>query len=460
MKNLILTASLILLFLAPASRARAQWSSDPMANLGVAVKTSDQVQPKIRPMPDGGCYISWFDNNPNGNPPYGYDVYLQRLDINGMPQWAAGGIRFADLGMSSTQDYGLDVDAEGNALLAFLDDRNPKQGITVTVMKVDPSGNQLWGSQGREVGRGSDFKGNPKITATSDGFVVVGWINGNNITLQRLRPNGGRRWGTQGVTIVAPAGYTYSIADLHAGDKGSAIVSFVSANGFTGPKHLLANKLNVTGKLLWGLSHVVVFDGGSLQFGNFPPFVTDGAGGAVFGWYEVEPLQSRAQHILADGSEAFPHNGVPGSTNTSHNQENPSVSYDMVGDSTYLFWDEQIPGPLTKEGISGQKFDSSGAMQWGATGVVVQPITPDAVLNVTTVLTSGNPMVVWSSEASFGQDMITGAKVDGGNGSLLCAPFPVSSFLSSKSRLDLTLSSTGVTLAAWSDGRNDSTLGL
>lgn len=40
-----------------------------MVNLAVAAKPGDQVQPKIRPTPDGGSYISWFDNDPNGHPP-------------------------------------------------------------------------------------------------------------------------------------------------------------------------------------------------------------------------------------------------------------------------------------------------------------------------------------------------------------------------------------------------------
>ncbi len=424
-----------------------------MTNLGVAVKPSEQVQPKIRPTPDGGCYISWFDNDPTGNPPFGYDVFLQRLDANGVPQWAAGGIRFADLGMSSTQDYGLDVDAEGNALLAFLDDRNPK-GVAVTVMKVDPSGEQLWGPKGRQAGKGQDFKGNPKITATSDGFVVAGWINGNNLTFQRMNAAGERQWGVAGVTIAAPAGLTYSMSDLHGGENGTAIVSFVSAAGFSGPKHLLANKLSSTGELLWGADHVAVFDGGSLQFGNFPSFVTDGEGGAVFGWYEVSPLQSRTQHILADGTEAFPHNGTPGSIDSSHNQVNPSVSYDPATDSTYLFWDEILPGPLTMEGISGQKFNATGEAQWSDTGLVVQPFTSAAVLNVTNVFTAAGPLVVWSSESTFAQAMITGAKVDP-SGTIICPPFAVSSILSSKSRLDLTLASNGFALAVWSDGRSD-----
>jgi hypothetical protein len=63
-------------------------------------------------------------------------------------------------------------------------------------------------------------------------------------------------------------------------------------------------------------------------------------------------------------------------------------------------------------------------------------------------------LVVWSSEAAFAQAMVTGAKLDAG-GAALCPPFAVSSIISSKSRLDLTLSSFGVALAAWSDGRAD-----
>jgi hypothetical protein len=424
-----------------------------MLNFGVAIKPDDQVQPKIRPISNGGSYISWFDNNPNGNPPFGYDVYLQRLTDTGVPKLRADGRLLADLGMSSTQDYGLDVDAEDNALVAFLDDRHGASDV-VTAVKVSPLGERLWGRDGIHPGLGTNFKGNPKIAATSDGFVVIGWINGNNLTFQRVNAAGEAQWGPDGITVTAPNGTTYSLADLHGGDNGSAIFSFVSSTGFTGPKHLLANKLGPAGDLLWGANHVAVFDGGSLQFGNFPSFVPDGTGGAVFGWYEVSPLQSRAQHILADGSEAFPHNGTPGSTDTSHDQVNPSVSYDAATDSTYLFWDEILEGPFTNEGISAQKFDSTGAVQWGSTGVVVQPFTSSAIINVTSVYTPDGPLVVWSAEMAFAQDEVLGAKLDPG-GNAICPPFAVSSILSSKSRLALTLSTTGRALAVWSDGRND-----
>lgn len=122
--------------------------------------------------------------------------------------------------------------------------------------------------------------------------------------------------------------------------------------------------------------------------------------------------------------------------------------------STYLFWDEILEGPLTNEGISGQKFDPSGARQWGNDGLTVQPLGSSAVINVASVFTAAGPLVVWSSEPTFAQSSIYGTKVDP-SGAIICPPFFVSSILSSKSRLDMCLSTGGLALAAWSDGRND-----
>src|SRR5262245_40103865 len=100
-----------------ASYAQAQWSLDPAANLTVADRTGEQVQPKVRPTSDGGCYVSWFDNATGG-----YDVYLQRLGASGAERWAHNGLLIADRGVSSTVDYDLVVDADGNALITYNDD--------------------------------------------------------------------------------------------------------------------------------------------------------------------------------------------------------------------------------------------------------------------------------------------------------------------------------------------------
>jgi hypothetical protein len=125
MKKLFWVAAFILLTIAFSSCAWAQWSSDPMVNLGLADNPngSDQVQPKLLPLKQNGWYASWFDANPATKPPVGYDVFYQRLNPAGVQKFPQGGIMVADLTNSSTEDYGLGIDTTGNALIAFLDTR-------------------------------------------------------------------------------------------------------------------------------------------------------------------------------------------------------------------------------------------------------------------------------------------------------------------------------------------------
>ncbi len=327
MKNKFAFLTLIVCFTV-AQAAWGQWSADPSLNLALADNNngSDQVQPKLLPLPNGGWYVSWFDANPATSQPVGYDVFIQRLGNNGSQKFQHGGLMVADLTNSSTEDYGLDADTSGNALIAFLDTReNGNQQVTAA--KVSPAGKELWGSRGVQLTNDlTSFHGSPKIAGTSDGNVVVAWMNDSNVIVQKLNAAGQPQWGS-GVVFGA-SGYNYFIADLKAADNGSVIVSWVQEQGFGSDAQLRANKISSTGSLLWGSGNVALFDTGSLQLGNFPYFIYDGNGGAVFAWYTSIPtLQCYAQHILADGSEAFPHNGSAVSANINHIHVEPSAAY-------------------------------------------------------------------------------------------------------------------------------------
>ena len=151
----------------------AQWSSDPANNLVIADRSNEQVQPKLVATGDGGLYVSWFDNSAGG-----YDVYLQRLDAGGNEQWVHNGVLVADRDFSSTQDYGLDIDGDGNALLAF--GYNDGGGVMqVVAQKVAPDGTLLWGDPGVFVSADADGANAPHITATGDGNIAVGWSGGD-----------------------------------------------------------------------------------------------------------------------------------------------------------------------------------------------------------------------------------------------------------------------------------------
>jgi len=417
------------------ANAWAQWSSDPSKNLALADNNdgADQVQPKVKPLPDHGWYVSWFDADPNSPPPVGYDVFLQRLGPNGVEKFKHGGSKVADLSNSSTEDYGLDIDTAGNALLAFLDTReggpNHQQ---VTAAKMSPAGKALWGRRGVQLTSGTvHSNASPKIAGTSDGDVVVAWTSDSNTVLQKLDANGKALWG-KGV-VLSESGSNYWLADLHAADNGSVIVSWVRNQGFGTNSQLRANKVSAAGTLLWGKKNVTIFDTGSLQFGNFPYFVPDGNGGAVFAWYTSSPtLQCFAQHILADGGEAFPHNGSPASTNTANVRVDPAASYRAATDEVFLVWTEEDANQ-TVNGIYAQKFGPTGSRRWEQTGLVIVPLGADSQILSSNVQIGTGALMFWIDMQSFGNASIQATRLEG-DGKAKCAQFPVSTAMSNKGR--------------------------
>jgi hypothetical protein len=446
MKQVIRYGFLLMLSLLLGSNAWAQWSSDPANNLALADKVgSDQVQPKVKPLPNGGWYVSWFA------PPVGYSVYLQRLSPGGVEQFRHDGLKVAALTNSSTEDYGLDIDTKGNALLAFLDTREGANQ-QVTAAKISPAGKALWGRRGVQLTTGSvHSNASPKIAGTSDGGVVVAWTSDSNTVLQKLDSHGKALWG-KGV-VLSESGYSYSLADLHAAENGSVIVSWVRNHGFGSDSQLRANKLSATGQLLWGAKHVVIFDTGSLQFGNFPYFVPDGKGGAVFAWYTSSPaLQCFAQHILADGSEAFPHNGSVASTNTANVRVDPAASYRAATDEVFLVWTEEDANQSVN-GIYAQKFGPKGGRRWGQTGLVIVALGADSQILPRNVQVGDGALMFWIDMQSFGNATIQATRLQG-NGKVKCAQFPVSTAKSNKDRpvADIVTSS-GLAALAFEDDR-------
>jgi hypothetical protein len=434
-----------LALLSASPQLEAQWSSDAQVNLSVTLGTSEQVQPKAVASGDGGFFVSFFDNNPSGSPAFGYDVYLQRLDRQGQRQWSGDGVLIADRSFSSTQDYGLALDVGGHALLAFRDSRFV--GTQITATRVDANGNQVWGPTGVQLTNTTAFVASPKVAGLSDGGIAVAWTEGNSVRVQKLAPGGQKVW-LQDI-VLAPVTGSHSLADLQPGENGSVIVSFVrQSGGFSTPRHLIAQKLDAAGSLLWGAGGVAVFDGGSLQIGNFPSFLPDGAGGAVFGWYSSTPvLECRAQRLNAQGQELFPHNGTPASTDPSKSRTQPYVAFDAAEQETFLVY---IEGTLNADGISAQKYDALGQRQWSNLGVAVLPLTATDCTGAAGVALNDGLQCFWIAQPTFGQATVTGLVLNDA-GVPVGGPIGIGTTVSNKLRLSAQKSSLGFGLALWQD---------
>lgn len=447
MRPVRLLSAFVVCSLCWVSLCSGQWSDDPGVNLVVANRSGPQVQAKMVATSDGGFYVSWFDNSSGG-----YDVYLQRLNAAGVEQWPHNGVLVADRGYSWTMDYGLAVDTVGNALLAFNDDRSGSEEITVA--KVDPAGNLAWGSDGVQVGSGEVYS--PRVAGTSDGNSVVAWTQGVALRIQKLDPSGAPLWGA-GVTI-SPTSGMFFVADVRASDAGNAIVSWVRG-GYPNPNHLWAQKLAAAdGALLWGTNGVAVFDSGSLQMGNFPPFTTDGAGGAVFAWYinsAPNPtfLQCLVQHVLANGTEAFAHGGVVVSTNAAQQRVGPSAAYLPGTGEIVVFWTEENVDQ-DQYGLYGQKLDAAGVRQWTDSGRQLVPMSANMISDVTTLPFADGAIVAWvDSVVYLSNAPLRGTRVNG-SGSFVWATPIVDLSNASVVRGDVVggLSTQGYAAFAWTHG--------
>ncbi len=430
----------------------AQWSSDPLVNLAVAAKEDEQVQPKVATLADGSVYVSWFDNDPTGSPAYGYDVFLQYFDGKGVPQWDPAGLRVADLGLSWTTDYGLTVDAAGNAILAFRDDRSGSEQITVT--KVSQAGVQLWGDLGVQVSSGDQGNYAPSVAITSDGNIAVGWTGynrkGDAAFVTMLDPNGGKIWAT---SISSDKTYTIDFSNLAAGDNGSVIVAAVRTEFklLSSTRGLMAQKFSAKGRPQWRKG-VVVLEGTSLQGGEFPKVLSDGAGGAVIGWYTAtSPLESYLQHLSTDGVELLPHNGLAAAT-TLDDRSEPSFTFDLATGDTIMVYNETGPDGY---GIGAQRFSPAGERLWGESGIAIRPFDwAVTTMWPTVVNTPTGAFVTWIEQLAYPDSAIYGAKVDA-TGALICTGINVTTAPGSKNRIAGDADPRGYGIFAWEDGRND-----
>jgi hypothetical protein len=436
----------------------AQFVADPGLNLAIADRTGPQVQPKVSVAPDGTIYVAWFDNAAGG-----YDVYLQHLSATGEELWEHNGVLVADRSYSSTQDYDLRVDAAGNAVLAFNDNRSGTDQITVT--KVAPDGSMPWGSAGTTVSSGTSSKGFPRVAVLSDGSLISGWSESATAKLQLLSADGAMIGATQ---TIEETGHQLTLSDLQAGDNGTFIALWVRTfnTNFMSSKYLYTQKFDQSFTALWpvtdGATALVVYgptggsypaQGGSIQIGYFPGFVPDGQGGAVYGWYEnAGPRSSYVQHIDASGVAALPANGLsvtvdtPGLIKTS-----AGLSYDRATGDIFLGWTETNGSTQSQFSVKAQKVSGDGTREWGDLGATMIDTNPNQSSFVRTIAHEGGCYVACFDARSATTGVVVAERFNA-DGTPAWGPVEACTRDTTKSRLDATSSATGQALLVWGDG--------
>lgn len=441
------------------SLTKAQWSPKPNTNLPVGVAAGEQVLPKIAALPDGGCYISWFDNRGGS-----YAVYLQRLNANGVPQFAANGLLISDNTQStSLVDYDMIADDSSNCIIAFTDTRAGGQ-ITPFIYKISPAGTFLWGVSGISLNsQSSVYQANPKLAKCTDNSIWVTWIYTSSPRVakyQRISPGGVKQFAADGLSISGTGAETIDFPAVIGSDNGSVIMMFIGYTGsFISPSNykIYTQKFSSTGTSVWHTNYDTVYALGAGSGFN-PPFIySDGNNGALYSWNDARSgggATSYVQRFNSAGTRLFPLNGSAGNTTPGMVRNTQQACYNTTTGETFLFWKEANSGQ-TQFSLVGQRFSPTGDRLWTDAGLNVIPLGPGSFSTLATQAVDTNA-VLYINDVAGADNVIKAAKFNR-NGTIAWnsgALMTIGSSTGSKSRIDARITVNKMSIVTWSDSRN------
>jgi hypothetical protein len=142
---------------------------------------------------------------------------------------------------------------------------------------------------------------------------------------------------------------------------------------------------------------------------------------------------------------------VAGSGNTIDVRVSPAAAYSKATDEVFMFWTEEDSNHVLN-GVYGQKFNSTGTLEWGANGLSIVPLGADQQIFVSTVPMGSGALVFWVDMQNFGSSTIQATRLDD-SGATFCPQFPVSSVLSNKSRPAAAIAPSSIAAVAFEDDR-------
>jgi hypothetical protein len=169
----------------------------PAAGVQVCSASGRQVLPDIAAAPFGGAFVAWWDGR--GSTPRGY---AQWLDGAGVPRWTADGVPIAS-GAGPQYLQTISADSTGGLQACWLDGGG--SSWDVRAQRLDLNGDPQWGAGGVGVCTDPAHQFGPVLLTELPSAAVFGWIDARNgpaleVRVQRVNSAGALDWTPDGVT--------------------------------------------------------------------------------------------------------------------------------------------------------------------------------------------------------------------------------------------------------------------
>ncbi len=442
------TALTLFLITGPIQTALAQWSNDPNVNTPVATQSGSQHSTQLCGDGTGGAIIAWVDmRNDNG------DIYAQRLNAAGVPQWATDGVAIC-AEVNGQYSLRLTTDGSGGAVLAWADHRNGSYDIYA--QRVSSSGTVQWIANGVEICASTLANYDLQISSDSLGGALITWTDnrsGNaDIYAQRVNSSGVAQWPANGVAIcTTPQAQDYS--QLTGDGSSGAIITWVDNR--SGPSDIYSQRVNSSGVVQWATNGVAICAATGGQY--YPQLASDGSGGVIIAWADDRNSYSSygdiyAQNVNSSGVVEWTTNGVAICTATG-SQDAPQLVSDGSG-GAIIAWEDARNDP--SRDIFAQNVNSSGVTQWTTNGVAICTANYSQTILRLVSNGSGGAIITWTDRRNSNNDIYAQSVNSSGvvewttNGVAICTA------IGSQDAPQLVNDCSGGAIIAWEDVRNGS----
>lgn len=441
-------STLLLITLALFTTTTAQWTT-PDVNTRVSGNGSvAAATPMSAPGPEGSTYITWFEGTS------GYRLMMQRLDMDGVPMWDAGGIVVSDEPQNSALfRFDFTSDHAGNAIVAFQDERG--DDLDVVAYRVAPDGSMLW-NNGISLPTPQSTGLAPVIGVLSDDRVVIAWTTSRSPSTIafRILPASGVPVQSDPIEIsdVGNCGRPRIVANT---DGGFWIQYAHQQGSFLNPATMYAKRFDADGTVI--LQATV--SSSTISGFYFPACISDGRNGFYIAFNSgnagnMNMTDVYVQRVRGNGS-TWSATGTAvetgATTNRYANNTAPALLSDQFG---VLIAYSRKNGNQSEGGINVQRFDTAGTAMLGTNGSMVVASSSALPEPFGTVAYTGMQALFAYTNGGFGTETAFAILVDqNGAADTQLGTIPVAVTASALDDAALLPFMNGSTVAVWQDDR-------
>lgn len=373
------------------SNGNAVWTTN-----GIAICTQDSnYNPIIVSDGSGGAIIAWQSYRGSATA----DIYAQRVNSSGAVQWSTNGVPVCVV-VFEQDTIAMISDGLGGAILTWQDYRSNNGFADVYAQRVNSSGAMLWTANGVSICNQAAAQRGPKLVSDGSGGAFITWYDnraGNyDIYTQRIGSAGAVQWTTNGVATCTMATDQLKPDICSDGAAGVIIVwyDYRSTTDF----NIYAQRQGPSGAIVWAVDGVVMNN--NVAYAQIDPkIVSDGMGGAIISWTDYRTgitADIYAQRVNSTGAVQWTATGVIICTSANDQIKSQIVSDGNSG--AYITWqDHRNAGNAD---IYAQRIASNAAINWAATGFAICTAANDQLSPM--IVSNGNfgAIVAWQDYRS------------------------------------------------------------